>query len=63
MNIFAKYANSFTNVFDVAMTGEVRHEGAARGKSKSARQSGDSSPENRRMSQMGMSDTQRDQRW
>lgn len=63
MNIFAKYANSFTNVFDVAMTGEARHEGAVRGKSKSSRQSGDKSTGNRQMSQMGMSDAQRDQRW
>lgn len=63
MNIFAKYANSFTNVFDVAMTGEARHEGAARGKSKSSRQHKDTTASNRQTTQMGMTDAQRDQRW
>ncbi|MGB5093240.1 MAG: hypothetical protein WBN97_08020 [Parvibaculum sp.] len=61
MNIFAKYANSYINVFDVAMSGEPRREGAARGKS--SRQHKDTTASNRQMTQMGMTDAQRDQRW
>ncbi|MBI1260249.1 MAG: hypothetical protein GC184_00845 [Rhizobiales bacterium] len=63
MNIFAKYANSYTNVFDVAMTGEARREAAARNKSAARRMAGEQAGAARQMTQMTMSDAQRDQRW
>lgn len=60
MNIFAKYANSYINVFDVAMSGEGRREAATRSKSSAHRVAGEQAGAAR---QMTMSDAQRDQRW